>query len=58
MSLEVLALVMDGLSNGQTAGKLFIGVGTVETHIHNIVGKLGVEGRSRAIARARELDLV
>ena len=51
--LEVLGLVAEGLSNGEIADKLFISVGTVKTHVHNIFGKLGVEGRPRAIARAR-----
>ena len=56
--LEVLRLVADGLSNSEIADELFISVGTVKTHVHNILGKLGVEGRPRAIARARELDLI
>ncbi len=56
--LEVLKLVAEGLSNSEIAGKLFISVGTVKTHVHNILGKLGVEGRPRAIARARELELI
>jgi LuxR family maltose regulon positive regulatory protein len=56
--LEVLGLVAQGLSNGEIADRLFISVGTVKTHVHNIFGKLGVESRPRAIARARELDLV
>jgi LuxR family maltose regulon positive regulatory protein len=56
--LEVLRLVADGLSNREIADRLFVSVGTVKTHVHNILGKLGVEGRPRAIARARELDLI
>jgi LuxR family maltose regulon positive regulatory protein len=56
--LEVLRLVAEGLSNSEIAARLFVSVGTVKTHVHNILGKLGVEGRPRAIARARELKLV
>jgi LuxR family maltose regulon positive regulatory protein len=56
--LEVLGLVAQGLSNGEIAAKLFISVGTVKTHVHNIFGKLGVESRPRAIARGRELALL
>jgi LuxR family maltose regulon positive regulatory protein len=56
--LEVLGFVADGLSNREIADKLFLSVGTVKTHIHNIYGKLGVNGRPQAIARARELNLV
>jgi LuxR family maltose regulon positive regulatory protein len=56
--LEVLGLVVNGLSNREIAEALFISVGTVKTHTHHIYGKLGVSSRPRAIARARELDLV
>jgi LuxR family maltose regulon positive regulatory protein len=56
--LEVLQLVADGLSNREIADKLFISVGTVKTHTHNIYGKLGVSGRTQAVARARELKLL
>jgi len=55
--LEVLRLVAAGLSNGEIAAKLFVSVGTVKTHVHNIFGKLGVVGRPQAMARARELGL-
>jgi LuxR family maltose regulon positive regulatory protein len=56
--LEVLELVAQGLSNRQIAERLFITVGTVKTHAHNIYGKLAVQRRTEAIARARELGLV
>ena len=56
--LEVLKLVAEGLSNSEIADKLFISTGTVKTHVHNILGKLGVDGRPRAIARAGELGLI
>jgi LuxR family maltose regulon positive regulatory protein len=56
--LEVLGLVAEGLLNREIADKLFLSVGTVKTHVHNILGKLGADGRPRAIARARELGLI
>jgi LuxR family maltose regulon positive regulatory protein len=56
--LEVLSLVIAGLTNREIAEKLFISLGTVKTHVHNIYGKLGVSNRSRAIARTRELGLI
>jgi LuxR family maltose regulon positive regulatory protein len=56
--LEVLELVAQGRSNREIAENLFITVGTVKTHVHNILGKLGVQRRTEAAARARELDLV
>ena len=56
--LEVLRLVVAGLSNREIAEELVITVGTVKWHIHNIYGKLSVHSRTRAIAQARELGLV
>ena len=56
--LEVLGLVAQGLTNREIAERLFITVGTVKTHVHNIYGKLGVRGRTQAAARARELELL
>jgi LuxR family maltose regulon positive regulatory protein len=56
--LEVLGLVVAGLSNREIAERLFISVGTVKTHVHNIYGKLGVSNRPKAIARTRELGLI
>jgi LuxR family maltose regulon positive regulatory protein len=56
--LEVLGLVVAGMTNREIAEALFISVGTVKTHTHHIYGKLGVNARPRAIARALELDLV
>jgi len=56
--LEVLRLVSEGLSNREIAERMIIGVGTVKTHLQNIYGKLEVRGRTRAVARARELDLI
>jgi LuxR family maltose regulon positive regulatory protein len=55
---EVLELLAQGLSNREIAERLFITVGTVKTHVHNIYGKLGVRGRTQAAARARELGLL
>jgi LuxR family maltose regulon positive regulatory protein len=56
--LEVLGLMAEGLSNQEIAAKLFISVGTVKTHVHNICGKLAVGSRTQAAAQARELGLL
>ncbi|MFT4226167.1 response regulator [Micropruina sp.] len=51
---EVLALIVDGLGNAEIAGRLFVGVTTVKTHINAIFAKLGVRTRAEAIARATQ----
>ncbi len=56
--IEVLRLLVAGLSNREIAGKLVISLGTAKTHIHNIYGKLGTRNRPETINRARELELL
>jgi LuxR family maltose regulon positive regulatory protein len=56
--LEVLQLIVAGLSNREIADELYVAMGTVKKHITNIYGKLGVQRRAQAIGRARELDLL
>ena len=56
--LQVLRLIVAGLSNRQIAQDLVISLGTAKTHIHNIYGKLEVSNRAQAIARAQEFELV
>jgi len=56
--LEVLRLMAEGLSNQEIADKLFISVGTVKTHVHNICGKLAAGSRTQAVAQARQLGLL
>jgi len=56
--LEVLGLIAVGMSNREIAERLIISVGTVKRHVTNIHGKLGVQSRTQAIAKARELDLL
>jgi LuxR family transcriptional regulator, maltose regulon positive regulatory protein len=56
--LEVLRLMADGLSNRAIAETLFLSVGTVKTHAHNIYVKLDVQSRTQAIAHARELGML
>jgi len=56
--LEVLGLLAEGLTNKQTAERLFISLPTVKWHTSNIYGKLGVANRTRAVARARALGLI
>jgi LuxR family maltose regulon positive regulatory protein len=56
--LEVMGLIAAGLSNREIAERLFIAVGTVKRHINNIYGKLQVQRRTEAVARARDLGML
>ncbi|QZD72162.1 LuxR C-terminal-related transcriptional regulator [Pseudomonas sp. 3-2] len=55
--LKVLELIAFGDSNQQIAEKLFISLHTVKTHVRRIHGKLGVERRTQAVAKAKLLNL-
>jgi LuxR family maltose regulon positive regulatory protein len=56
--LAVLRLIAAGLSNLEIAQELVIAAGTVKRHINHIYGKLGVQSRTQAIVKARELRLL
>jgi DNA-binding NarL/FixJ family response regulator len=56
--LEVLQLIVDGCSNAVIAEKLFITVGTVKTHVRNILNKLCADDRTQAAVRALRSGLV
>ena len=49
---EVLALMADGCSNVEIGGRLYIGEGTVKTHVARILMKLGVRDRLQAVVLA------
>jgi DNA-binding NarL/FixJ family response regulator len=46
---QVLDLLADGLNDEQIAERLFISIRTVETHVRNLVRKLGVISRLQAV---------
>jgi LuxR family maltose regulon positive regulatory protein len=56
--LEVLQLIADGLSNQEIANRLFLALDTVKGHNRRIFGKLHVQRRTEAVARAHELGLL
>jgi LuxR family maltose regulon positive regulatory protein len=56
--IEVLQRIAEGLSNREIAHRLSISLSTVKRHNANIYGKLLVNNRTRAIARARDLGLL
>jgi DNA-binding NarL/FixJ family response regulator len=56
--LEVLRLVARGLTNKLIASELFLSEKTVDRHVSNIFGKIGVTTRAAATAFAYEKKLV
>lgn len=55
---EVLRLLLAGASNREIARRLVLSVNTVKRHVYNLCGKLDVQSRTQAIARARTLNLL
>lgn len=55
--LEVLHLVVSGYSNQEIAERLVVTNNTVRTHLKHLYSKLNVNSRTRAIAKARELNV-
>ena len=47
-----MALIAQGLTNSQIAAELVLGVRTVERHIENVYGKIGVRGKAARAAVA------
>jgi len=55
---EVLALLVEGLNNGEIAERLVVSQSTVKFHIGNIFSKLGVDNRVGAVTLALQRKLV
>lgn len=56
--LEVLQLVAEGFSNKEIAGKLFVSINTVKTHLSKLYEKLEVSRRTQAVEKAKSLKLI
>ena len=56
--LEVLQLIAEGLTNREIAERLFLSLNTIKVHSRNIYGKLGVNSRTQAVNRARDLGVL
>ncbi len=55
---DVLALMVEGLSNPEIAERLFVSRSTIKFHVSNVLSKLGVASRTEAVAVALKNDLV
>ncbi len=55
---EVVALVGEGLSNGEIAGRLVVSPATAKTHVSRAMIKLGVRDRAQLVVLAYESGLV
>jgi len=56
--VEVLQLIAEGLTNQQIADRLYLSINTVKVHAHNGYAKLGVNTRTQAVAKARQLGVI
>lgn len=56
--LEVLSLIVDGLSNQEIAQKLVVSLSTTKAHVHSILQKLYLTDRTKAAITALKEGLV
>jgi DNA-binding CsgD family transcriptional regulator len=56
--LEVLALIADGLSNREMAGRLCVSENTVKTHCQRVFDKLGARRRTQAVQMGKSFGLI
>ncbi len=56
--LEVLALIVEGLSNPEISDRLVVSLATTKAHVHSILQKLYIQGRAKAAVFAVQEGLV
>jgi DNA-binding NarL/FixJ family response regulator len=55
---DVLAMIGLGLSNAEAGRRLYLGEGTVKTHVRHLLTKLGCANRVQAALVARDAGLL
>jgi DNA-binding CsgD family transcriptional regulator len=55
---QILRLMGEGLSSTEMSERLGISRSTVKTHTHNLLKKLGVDGRAQAVRAALRYKLI
>lgn len=55
---EVLQLLVKGYSNSEIAEQLFLSLSTIKTHVSNILVKMDVRSRTKAIEKAKRLQII
>lgn len=55
---EILRLMAGGYSNKEIANSLHVAEGTIKNHVSNILSKMGVRDRTRAVLKAFELGQI
>lgn len=55
---EILRLMAGGYSNKEIANALNVAEGTIKNHVSNILSKMGVRDRTRAVLKALEAGLI
>ncbi|EAR09720.1 response regulator [Reinekea blandensis] len=56
--IEILRLMAGGYSNKEISRAIFKSEGTIKNHVSNILAKLGVRDRTRAVLKALELGVI
>jgi DNA-binding NarL/FixJ family response regulator len=55
---EVLIMLGNGFTSGEISLAMGITIGTVKTHVNHIFGKLEVNSRIKAVARAKKIGII